>query len=266
MFDLFNRPINYLRVSITDRCNLRCVYCMPAEGIRLLDHKDIITYEEILEVIKAGVSLGITKVKITGGEPLVRKGVVGLVEKISKIREITDFGMTTNGILLGQFAKDLYHAGLHRVNISLDTTDPEKYRTITRGGNLEMVFDGIEAAKKAGFSPIKINCVVKESSSEPDALAVKKYCREHDLEVRFIHEMNLETGCFSLVEGGNGGNCRSCNRLRLTANGMIKPCLFNNLSYSIRELGIREAMLRAINTKPEKGNVNNLDRFHTIGG
>jgi cyclic pyranopterin phosphate synthase len=266
MFDPFNRSINYLRVSITDRCNLRCDYCMPEEGIRLMDHSEIIAYEEILDVIREGIRLGITKVRITGGEPLVRKGVVGLVAMIAHLEGITDFGMTTNGILLERYAGDLSRAGLHRVNISLDTVNPEKYRRITRGGELEKVFSGIQAAKEAGISPIKINCVVKNSSQEPDAMEVGDFCRQNGLEVRFIHEMDLDTGCFTLVEGGDGGNCTRCNRLRLTPNGMIKPCLFNNLEYSIRELGIREAMLRAIHTKPEKGAMNNHNLFHNIGG
>jgi GTP 3',8-cyclase len=266
MYDSFNRSINYLRVSVTDRCNLRCVYCMPEEGIALISHSDIISYEEILEVIRESIKLGITKVRITGGEPLVRKGVVGLVSMIARMDGITDFGMTTNGTLLAQFAEDLAKAGLHRINISLDTINPEKYRLITRGGDVEMVFAGIAAAKKAGITPIKINCVVKESSGEPDAVEVREYCRKNDLEARFIHEMDLETGCFTLVEGGDGGNCRNCNRLRLTANGKIKPCLFNNLEYSIHELGIKEALLQAINAKPEKGMINSSDRFHSIGG
>jgi cyclic pyranopterin phosphate synthase len=239
---------------------------MPEEGIRLINHPEIISYEEILEVIREGIRLGITKVRITGGEPLVRKGVVSLVEMIAQLDGIIDFGMTTNGILLEQFAVDLSKAGLSRVNISLDTINPEKYRQITRGGEIEKVFSGIHAAKEAGISPIKINCVVKNSSREPDALEVRNFCRQNGLEVRFIHEMDLDTGCFTLVEGGDGGNCKNCNRLRLTANGMIKPCLFTNLEYSIRDLGIKEAMLRAITTKPEKGKVNNHNLFHNIGG
>ena len=266
MFDSYNRSINYLRISITDRCNLRCVYCMPKEGIRLINHAEIISYEEILEVVREGICLGITKVRITGGEPLVRKGVVNLVEMIAQLEGITDFGMTSNGILLEQFAVDLSKAGLHRVNISLDTINPEKYRQITRGGEIEKVFSGIHAAKEAGISPIKINCVVKNSSQEPDAVEVRNFCRQNGLEVRFIHEMDLDTGCFTLVEGGDGGNCENCNRLRLTANGMIKPCLFTNLEYSIHVLGIRQALLSAIHTKPEKGKVNNHNLFHNIGG
>jgi cyclic pyranopterin phosphate synthase len=185
---------------------------------------------------------------------------------IAGLDGINDFGLTTNGILLEQFASDLVKAGLHRVNISLDTVDPEKFRQITRGGDIKMVFRGIEAARQAGLSPVKINCVVENSSTEPDALEVKKFCNLNDLEVRFIHQMDLESGCFTVVEGGKGGDCLSCNRLRLTANGYLKPCLFNDLEFSIRELGIRKAFEKAINFKPEKGSQNLLNKFHNIGG
>jgi GTP 3',8-cyclase len=266
MFDRFNRKINYLRISVTDRCNLRCIYCMPEQGIQLLEHKDILSYEEILEVVKEAVKLGITKIRITGGEPLVRKGIARLVEMISGIKGIEDLGLTTNGILLEDLAGDLAKAGLHRVNISLDTVDPEKFKQITRGGDILKVFSGIESARKAGLDPVKINCVVQNSSSEKDALGVKEFCLKNNLEVRFIRQMDLNSGCFSVVEGGKGGDCLSCNRLRLTANGFIKPCLFNDLEFSIHELGIREALEKAINLKPEKGSVNQVNRFHNIGG
>ena len=266
MYDRFNRKITYLRVSVTDRCNLRCTYCMPAEGLQLMDHKDILSFEEIEEVIREAVSLGITKVRITGGEPLVRKGIVLLVEKIAGVKGILDFGLTTNGILLSEFAEDLANAGLHRINISLDTLDPEKYRTITRGGDIQKVFEGIEAARKAGLTPIKINCVVRNSSDEPDAQAVREYCRANDLEARFIHEMSLADGCFTIVENGHGGDCVNCNRLRITADGMIRPCLFSNIRFSTRELGIREALEKAVELKPEKGSVNIIGGFHNIGG
>jgi GTP 3',8-cyclase len=266
MYDRFNRAINYLRVSVTDRCNLRCVYCMPEEGIRLLDHADILSFEEIVEVIKEAVHLGITKVRITGGEPLVRKGIVRLIGMIAELNGINDFGMTTNGILLEQFAPDLVKAGLHRVNISLDTVDPDKFSQITRGGDITKVFSGIEAARRAGLAPVKINCVVRNSSNEADAVEVKRFCKSNDLEVRFIHQMDLKSGCFTVVEGGKGGDCQSCNRLRLTANGYLKPCLFDDLQYNIHELGIREALKKAINFKPEKGSQNLLNRFHNIGG
>jgi len=266
MLDRYNRKINYLRVSVTDRCNLRCTYCMPAEGIQLLDHRDIISYEEILEVVRTAVSMGITKVRITGGEPLVRKGILHLVKEIAAIEGILDFGLTTNGILLEQFAEPLAKAGLHRINISLDTTDPDKYREITRGGDIQKVYDGIAAAKRAGLQPIKINCVVKHSSREKNAGEVKEFCDHQGLEVRYIHEMDLETGCFSIVENGNGGDCMRCTRLRLTANGLVKPCLFSNLGFSVRKLGIRVALELAVGLKPEKGSINNNDNFNFTGG
>ncbi|MEI7500388.1 MAG: radical SAM protein [Bacteroidota bacterium] len=266
MYDRYNRQINYLRVSITDRCNLRCAYCMPSEGVKLLDHKEILSFEEIAEIIREAVFLGITKVRITGGEPLVRKGVVSLIEKIAAINGIQDFGLTTNGILLSSFAADLANAGLHRINISLDTTDPEKFRAITGGGDIQNVFEGIEAAKNAGLTPVKINCVVRNSSDEPDAMSVREYCLKHGLEARFIHEMSLADGCFTIVENGHGGDCVNCNRLRLTANGYIRPCLFNDIRFSIRELGIREALEQSAGKKPEKGSVNITGGFHNIGG
>ena len=266
MYDRFNRPINYLRISVTDRCNLRCTYCMPEEGIRLIGHDEILRFEDIVDVVRTGVELGITRIRITGGEPLVRKGIVDLVGMISAVEGILDFGLTTNGTLLDLFAADLANAGLHRVNISLDTLDPENFRKITRGGELVKVLKGIEAAKKAGLIPVRINCVVNKNSSEPDAMMVREFCKANGLEVRFIPRMDLETGCFSVVEGGTGGDCRSCSRLRLTANGKIKPCLFCNLEFDIRKSGIRQAILQAVDNKPEKGTINLNDRFHNIGG
>jgi len=239
---------------------------MPAEGVKLLDHNDILSFEEIVEIIQTAVSLGITKVRITGGEPLVRKGVISLIEKIGAIEGILDFGLTTNGILLPLFAAALAGAGLHRINISLDTLDPARFSLLTRGGEIQQVFEGIEAAKKAGLMPIKINCVVRHSSDEPDAQAIREYCLENGLEARFIHEMNLADGRFTIVENGHGGDCKNCNRLRVTANGMIHPCLFNNIAFNIRELGVREALEKAVSHKPEKGSVNIGGGFHHIGG
>lgn len=266
MLDCFNRRISYLRISVTDRCNLRCTYCMPEEGIRQLKHEDILSYEEIVAVVREAVSLGITKIRLTGGEPLVRRGIISLVGQIAAVDGILDFGLTTNGILLADFADQLASAGLHRINISLDTLDPEKFRNITRGGELNKVLQGIEAAKKAGLTPIKINCVVRNSSCEPDAAAVREFCNEHGLEVRFIHEMSLADGHFTIVENGHGGDCKHCNRLRLTANGMIRPCLFNNLEYNVRALGIRKALEMAVGNKPERGSVNETGNFYNIGG
>lgn len=266
MLDKFNRRINYLRVSVTDRCNLRCQYCMPEEGVPLFNHSDSISFEEIVDVVKTAVKLGADKVRLTGGEPLVRKGIVSLVSMISEIDGIRDLAMTTNGLLLEQYAEKLKGAGLQRINISLDTTDPRRYKELTRGGNLEQALLGIEAAKKAGFDPIKINCVVWKSKDETDASGVRKFCEENHLQVRYIRWMNLATGEFSVVEGGEGGDCRHCNRLRLTSNGIIKPCLFSDIGYSIREHSIEEAFRLVLENKPRCGTFSNDNKFYNIGG
>lgn len=266
MFDKFNRKINYLRISVTDRCNLRCVYCMPEEGVELLDHKEILSFDEIVDLAKAAVRKGVEKVRITGGEPLIRKGIVDLVKMIGEIDGIKDYSMTTNAIRLDTFADELAKAGLQRVNISLDTINPEKFKQITRGGDIQKVFDGIQAAKKAGLEPIKVNCVIKDNNQEPDAVEVAKYCKENSLHIRYIKEMDLEKGEFSIVEGGTGGDCGTCNRLRLTANGNIKPCLFSDISYNVRELGAERAIDLAIGNKPQNGHTNQTGKFYNIGG
>lgn len=266
MLDRFDRRINYLRISVTDRCNLRCKYCMPAEGVKLIPHSEILSYEEISEVVKVVAAMGIDKIRLTGGEPLVRRDIVQLVKMISKIEGVKDLGLTTNGQLLEQMAQELFDAGLKRINISLDTIDPQKYNDITRGGDISNVFKGIDAARKAGFNPIKINCVVTSRSDEPEAQKVKEYCKEQGLQSRFIHQMNLKTGEFSIVEGGSGGDCKSCNRLRLTSDGKIKPCLFTNLEYDIRKLGIKKAIETALDNKPERGSINLNNCFNNIGG
>lgn len=266
MYDSYNRRINYLRISVTDRCNMRCTYCMPAEGIALMKHSEILSFEEIMEVVDAAIALGVDKVRITGGEPLVRKGIVELVKIIAAKPAIRDLGMTTNGQLLAQYAQDLKNAGLHRINVSLDTINPKKYQNITRGGNIENVFRGIEACKKVGISPIKINCVISKSISEPDAIEVAEYGKKLNLQVRFIRQMDLEKGEFYIVDGGTGGDCSTCNRLRLTANGMIKPCLFNDMEYNVREHGAIGALKLALGNKPSCGTINNHSEFYNIGG
>ncbi|MFO8065981.1 MAG: radical SAM protein [Bacteroidales bacterium] len=266
MLDRFNRKINYLRISVTDRCNLRCKYCTPDGAFVHKSPEEIISFEEIKEVVSVSVSMGIDKIRLTGGEPLVRKNIVQLVEMISSVNGVKDIAMTTNGILLDKFAEGLSDAGLHRVNISMDTLDPEKYRIMTGGGELDKVFKGIEAAKLAGLSPIKINCVIKSSEDEPDAVAVKNYCLENGLQARFIEQMDLKTGHFGIVHGGAGGDCRNCNRLRLTSDGKMKPCLFSDIEFDIRKLGIKEAIKLALNAKPEKGSISNNSCFYNIGG
>jgi GTP 3',8-cyclase len=266
MLDPFNRRINYLRISVTDRCNLRCRYCMPEDGVCMVSHKEILTFEEIREVVSVAVPLGISKVRLTGGEPLVRKDIVKLVEMIAGVEGVKDLAITTNGVLLDRYAQPLAEAGLKRVNVSLDSMDPATFGHITRGGDLSKVLEGIEAARAAGLSPIKINCVIKKSADEPDAQAVKKYCDENGLQIRYIHQMTLDTGHFSVVEGGTGGDCSSCNRLRITPTGKIKPCLFSDLEYDIRQLGIPQAIEAALTGKPLRGSINSNNKFHNIGG
>lgn len=266
MLDHYNRNINYLRVSVTDRCNLRCRYCMPEAGIEWMKRDDILSFGEIVEVVKEGVKNGITRVRLTGGEPLVRKGIVSLVEMLTHIEGLEEVSMTTNGTLLAEYARELASAGLKRVNISIDTLDPEKYRDLTLGGDINSVHNGIKAAKEAGLTPIKLNCVVANSADEPNAKVIALFARENGLNVQFIHLMNLETGQFAKVEGGNGGNCRECNRLRLTANGYIKPCLFNDKGFNIREHGINKAFQLAVENKPREGTKNKSCKFFNIGG
>lgn len=239
---------------------------MPAEGITSIPHDEIMTFEEIDAVVRHGVRLGINKVRITGGEPLVRRGITGLVRMLASIDGITDLAMTTNGILLEKFAKELADSGLHRINISLDTVDPARFKAITRGGDVSAVMRGIETAARVGLTPLKINCVIRENVHEPDAEVVARWGRSMGYEVRFIHLMDLHAGSFSRVIGGEGGNCATCNRLRLTADGRLKPCLFNNTEYNIRNEGIEAAFALALQHKPACGSTNTTGAFYNIGG
>lgn len=266
MLDRFNRKLDYLRISVTDRCNLRCRYCMPEEGIKLLRHEEILSFDEIADFTRIAVEYGVTKVRITGGEPLVRKGIVTLVSLLAGITGIKDLSMTTNGVLLADYAADLKSSGLQRVNISLDTVDKDKFEFISRSDSLEAVLIGIKAAVKAGLVPVKINCVILNSRDEGEAKAVTDYCKRNGLEIRYIRQMDLVNGHFSVVEGGTGGDCSVCNRLRLTSNGLLKPCLFNDLSFNIRELGYEAALNMAVDHKPKCGTRNFTGEFYNIGG
>jgi cyclic pyranopterin phosphate synthase len=210
--------------------------------------------------------MGISKIRLTGGEPLVRRGVDELVGMISKIEGIREITMTTNGQMLARMAEKLAKNGLDRVNISLDTIDPGRYREITRGGDIRKVRQGIDAALKAGLNPVKINCVITPDTAPDEILNLKDFCSSKGLEVRLIRQMNLVTGKFWKVEGGDGGQCRICNRLRLTADGRFIPCLFSEKEFSIREYGIRGAFTRAIQQKPAQGKINSRNTFYGIGG
>ena len=320
--DSFQRPIDYLRISVTDRCNLRCVYCMPAEGIDLLAHEDVLSYEEIYRVATAAAELGIKKVRVTGGEPLVRIGLSGLIEMLAQIDTIDDIALTTNGILLARYADELKVAGLRRVNISLDTLKPEKFRLITRGGDLDSVLEGIEAAGIAGLNPIKINVVVMAGSNDDELTDFACKTVDDGWHVRFIEHMpfNSEMASSSFVSvnevrkrlaslgelepctfKGNGPAkyyrlpqakgtigfitpvsehfCFHCNRLRLTADGKLRPCLLSEQEIDLRQplrQGIsaeelKKLIKRAVDSKPQKhklaeGLVPRNRPFSQVGG
>jgi cyclic pyranopterin phosphate synthase len=167
---------------------------------------------------------------------------------------------------LDKFAKPLKEAGIQRLNVSLDTLDPDRYREVTRGGDVADVLRGLAVAKETGFSPIKINTVVTHGKKEPDVMLVKAYAEKNGFEIRYISRMDLTKGEFWAVSGGDGGVCSKCNRLRLTSNGLVKPCLFSDIGYSVRELGAREAILQAIQNKPEKGAESHTNTFYAVGG
>ena len=266
MKDKFGRTIDYLRISVTEECNLSCYYCVQGKINKSLNKENLLSFDEISETVKNASILGIKKIRLTGGEPLLRKGIVDLVRMISSIEGISDVSMTTNGILLSRFAKELKKAGLKRINISLDAIDPVSFAEKTGGGNVFDVIKGIEAAKNAGLNPIKINCVIENSILEKDALQVKKFSIRHGFQVRFIKKMDLEKGIFYPVYGGNGGICKRCNRLRLSCYGLIYPCLFSNIAYSIRKYGPYEALRLAINNKPKKGTFFPGKSMKAIGG
>jgi cyclic pyranopterin phosphate synthase len=191
MFDKYDRNINYLRVSITDRCNLRCAYCMPKEGVSLIGHDDILRYEEIRRIIRIAAGLGITKVRLTGGEPLVRRGVAEFIASLGAIPELKDISLTTNGILLEACAENLFAAGTRRINISLDSLNADKYARITRGGDIRAVLRGIAKVREIGFSPIKINIVAIKGFNDDEILDFARLTIENPYQIRFIELMPL---------------------------------------------------------------------------
>ena len=301
--DTFNRRIDYLRISITDRCNLRCIYCMPAEGVKNLPHSEVLRYEEIATVAQAAASIGINKLRLTGGEPLVRLGLSDLIRMLSKIKGIDDIALTTNGILLKRFASELKEAGLKRVNISLDSLKKDRYQHITRTGQIKDALEGIEFAKEIGLNPVKINMVVIKGTNDDEVTDFARLSIEKGWHVRFIEPMPfVDNTTFSFVPigeiierlkvlgtlepypSGNGNGpakyykfagasgtigfisplsecfCSSCNRLRLTVDGMLRPCLMSDheldLKPALRNGGtlddIKLSLLHAIEAKPER--------------
>ena len=295
MLDQYKRNINYMRISVTELCNLRCRYCMPAEGICKKEHEEMLSEDELIQAVEVAVSLGITKLRITGGEPLVKRNIISICRRIAAVKGIREVCMTTNGILLPALALPLREAGVTRLNISLDTLDRDKYFYITRGGALDDAWAGIEAALSAGFQKVKLNAVLIGGCNDNEIAALAELTKRYPLDVRFIEMMPMynsgdfdETaflpcekvlevlpelvavepdggvaqlyqlpgamGRVGLIRPVNVHFCGSCNRIRLTADGKIKPCLHSAEEYSIKGLDfteMRSVMERAIQRKPE---------------
>jgi cyclic pyranopterin phosphate synthase len=285
LIDSFGRLHNNLRLSVTDRCNIRCFYCMPETDVKFQPREQLLTFEEIERFVRVAVTLGVRKLRLTGGEPLVRKDLAKLVRKLVAIEGIEDLALTTNGVLLAAQAKELYDAGLRRINVHLDTLDRERFKTITRRDDLDRVLEGIEVCRKLGYGPIKINAVAVKNLVEQDIVPLAQFGRERNIEIRYIEFMPLdaqglwdrnrvlladdilailERGIGPLLEIPDGDVrapateykfadgvgrvgfiasvsrpfCLNCNRIRLTADGNLRYCLF-----AIEETDIR-ALLR----------------------
>lgn len=266
MFDSYGRKINYLRISITDRCNLRCIYCMPCGHFKPLVPQQILTLEEILQVVEAGAELGITKVRLTGGEPLVRRGVVDLVRWIAAVPGIHAVGITTNGVLLTRFARELKDAGLTALNVSLDTLDPDRFLQITQRGRLQRVVDGIIAARDAGIPRIKVNTVVGPETTRDEVDRIRRFCREEGLVHQTIALYSLESDKHDDHDCDRPLPCEECNRIRLLSTGLLKPCLHSNEEVQLNLANPRESLLQTVALKPEKGTVCTNRSMMEIGG
>lgn len=270
MLDRFNREIHYLRISVTDRCNLRCTYCMPEEGITLMRHQDIISYENILALVQAAAGLGIDKVRLTGGEPLVRKNISYLVRCIKSVPGVRELVITTNGVLLGRMAVELKDAGVDRLNISLDTIDPQVYKNITRVGDISNVLRGINAAIDAGFENTKINMVVIPGFNDTDdeVREMKKFCKKKGLRLQRINHYSLTNldSINAAYRAERPLSCSKCNRIRLTSAGKLKPCLFSDLEYKVDFENLEESLRKAILNKPRHGTGCTNKQNWQIGG
>jgi cyclic pyranopterin phosphate synthase len=220
LLDAFSRNINYLRVSITDRCNLRCTYCMPKEGLSRLGHDDILRYEEIRRIIRVATGLGIRKVRITGGEPLVRRGVVEFIDSLGQLPDLAEISLTTNGILLAGCAENLFKAGIRRINISLDSLDPEKYARITRGGDIRAVLAGIRKVREIGMSPIKINIVAIKGVNDDEVVDFARLTLANPYQIRFIELMPLG---HAGIENSGRFLSNAVVRERIEALGRLEP-------------------------------------------
>ncbi len=306
MKDQYNRTIDYLRISVTDRCNLRCKYCMPKDGVEYLQHDEILTFDEIITICKSMVKLGIRNIKITGGEPLVRKDIVNLIKDIKSIKGIENVTLTSNGILLYDYLDDLEAAGLDGINISLDTLDRKKYEDITRKNGISNVLKSIEKAVNSNIPSIKINCLIMKDFNENEILSIARFAKDERIDVRFIEMMPIGLGDMNeivfqekiknIIEEeygtmknnfrkiGNGPAkyytldnfkgkigfisavshrfCKTCNRIRMTSDGVLKLCLQYNYSLDLKKAlraGINEEefismVKKAIYNKPKHHN------------
>ena len=295
MTDSYGREINYLRISVTDLCDLRCRYCMPADGVCKRDHSEMMDLEEIAMAVCAAAELGITKVRITGGEPLVKNGIVDICKVIADTDGIEEVCITTNGIKLPELAKPLRQAGVSRLNISLDTLNPDKFAYITRNGKLEDALSGIDAALNSGFDKIKLNAVLIGGFNDDEIEDLASLTLKYPLDMRFIEMMPMyDSGDFGaeafipytvvteklpqliplekdgsvaklytlpdalgnigLISPVSAHFCRECNRIRLTSDGKLKPCLHSSVEFPVKGLSydeMKEVFKKAIYAKPE---------------
>lgn len=252
MLDSFGREIRYLRISVTDRCNLRCVYCMPAEGVPTIPHERVLSYERITLVAAAAAKHGFNKFRITGGEPLVRKDLPLLVSLLAEIPERLVIVMTTNGTLLAPIAHELKYRGLNSVNVSLDTLDPGRYRELTRGGRLADALEGIKAARAAGL-PVKLNVVMSDFSSADDLRNICVYADAIGAQVQTIAQYRLDETKEDGGEYDRPPPCATCDRLRLLADGTLRPCLHGSSGIPVDFSNVEGSLAAAVAAKPECG-------------
>lgn len=266
--DRYGRKIEYLRISVTDKCNFRCRYCMPPEGIELKPRDQILSFEEIEEIVQVAASLGIWKVRLTGGEPLVRRDIEVLVDMLSGIPGVKELSMTTNGSLLTpSMASALKKAGLDRVNISIDTLDPERFRNLTGGGELSGVLAGADAAADAGLLPVKINMVITAGTTREEVEQMKKFCREKGFILQQIKEFSLYSRQEQLpFSFDRPPPCSLCNKIRLTADGYFKPCLFSNREIPVDMNNIEKSIMETVGRKPLRGTACSNRSMRQIGG
>ncbi|MGB2956749.1 MAG: radical SAM protein [Anaerolineales bacterium] len=268
MYDRFHRQITYIRIAVTDRCNLRCTYCMPSHGVPLKSRHRILSYESIVRIIQEATKLGISKVRLTGGEPLVRKNIDRLVKEIRSVTDVKELTLTTNGVLLDSSAEKLKRAGLDRLNISLDTLTPQKYHTLTRGGDLDRVMHGIDAAQRVGFQNTKLNMVLIPGFNDQEVEKMIEFCRKHKLVLQRINHYSLSnySAMNQKYKTERPLSCEQCNRIRLTADGNLKPCLFSDLEFPVDLNNIAESLRKAILNKSENGKQCTSRGIWEIGG